>query len=127
MLILTPPEIRRKFLELEYLQGERLTQSLVNTHEDSKWRLDDSPEVSSRNRYSNIAAWEYNRIKLKVPEEHCDYINASPITLTSRKDNSFKRYICTQVCRPALRELDRLKADFYVRARKKGSLTTYGE
>ncbi|KAH0609517.1 uncharacterized protein H6S33_013003 [Morchella sextelata] len=89
-------EIRRKFLELDYLQGERLTQSLVNTHEDSKWRLDDSPEVSSRNRYSNIAAWEYNRIKLKVPEEHCDYINASPITLTSRKDDSVKRYICTQ-------------------------------
>lgn len=71
----------------------------MNQDEDSKWRLDDSPEVTSRNRYSNIAAWEYNRVKLKVPSEYCDYINASPIALNSRKDGSMKRYICTQVRR----------------------------
>lgn len=92
-------EIRRKFLELENLQDNRLDESSSCQDEDSKWRLDDSPEVTARNRYSNIAAWEHNRIKLDVPSEHCNYINASPITLHSRKDGSVRRYICTQVRR----------------------------
>lgn len=87
-------------MELECMQNERFTESFMNQDEDSKWRLDDSPEVTSRNRYSNIAAWEYNRVKLKVPPKHCNYINASQIALHSRKDGSVKRYICTQVRRP---------------------------
>lgn len=92
-------EIRRKFLELEFLQNDRLSGNPIGQDEDSKWKLDDSPEVTSRNRYSNIAAWEHNRVKLDVPSEHCNYINASPITLNSRKDGTVKRYICTQVRR----------------------------
>lgn len=54
--------------------------------------------MTARNRYSNIAPWKSNRVHLDVPEPHCDYINASPIVLRSRRDGSVKRYIATQVC-----------------------------
>jgi protein-tyrosine phosphatase len=60
--------------------------------------VEDSTEVRSRNRYSNVSPWESNRVHLNVPEAHCDYINASPIALKSRKDGSIKQYIATQVC-----------------------------
>lgn len=93
-------DIKRKFYLLENLQGERLTESLDPSSENSRWRLDESDEARMRNRYSNIAAWETNRIRLNVPVEHSDYINASPIVLTSKRDGSVKRYIATQVsCR----------------------------
>lgn len=89
-------DIRRKFFELERLQDERLAQSFANP-DDTQWRIDDSDEVRSRNRYSNVSPWDCNRVHLNVPEDHCDYINASPIVLRSRKDGSAKRYIATQV------------------------------
>jgi protein-tyrosine phosphatase len=95
-LIQAPIDIRRKFLELEDLQNKRLTESLNSLDSNSRWKIDDSQEARSRNRYSNIAAWERNRVRLNVPEETCDYINASPINLRSRKDGSLKRYIATQ-------------------------------
>ncbi|TGZ81170.1 hypothetical protein EX30DRAFT_371536 [Ascodesmis nigricans] len=90
-------DIKRKFYELENLQGERLTESLdpPPPPQKSRWRLDDSDTARSRNRYGNIAPWEANRIRLKVPPHHNDYINASPIKLR-RSDGSVKRYIATQ-------------------------------
>ncbi|KAF8541961.1 protein-tyrosine phosphatase-like protein [Trichophaea hybrida] len=94
-LVQSTTDIRRKFLELENLQNDRLRQSLINP-DDTRWKIEDSTEVRSRNRYSNVSAWESNRVHLKVPEAHCDYINASPIVLKSRKDGSIKRYIATQ-------------------------------
>lgn len=65
---------------------------------EEKWRIDESDEVRARNRYSNISAFTENRVCLNVPEERCNYINASPIALKSRKDGAIKRYIATQVC-----------------------------
>ena len=88
------PEIRRKFYELENLQLERLAQATVDP--DSKWHTDESPIARSRNRYTNVAPWTSNRVHLNVPDTACDYINASPIELRSRKDGSAKRYIATQ-------------------------------
>jgi protein-tyrosine phosphatase len=38
-----------------------------------------------------------NRVKLKVPEGHNDYINASPIELKSTKSGAVFKYIATQV------------------------------
>ncbi|PWW72139.1 hypothetical protein C7212DRAFT_360319 [Tuber magnatum] len=87
-------EIRRKYRELELLQEERLHES-QRPGEDTQWKIDDSDEVTMRNRYSNIAAWDSNRIRLRVPVDHCDYINASPIVLEGR-NGSKKRYIATQ-------------------------------
>ncbi|KAL7272588.1 hypothetical protein RUND412_004598 [Rhizina undulata] len=94
-LLQTHSEIKRKFQELDLLQNERLAEGFCLA-DSSQWRLDHSSEVLSRNRYSNIAAWDSNRVRLKVPSEHCDYINASPIALASRKDGTPKRYIATQ-------------------------------
>ncbi|KAG0642863.1 protein-tyrosine phosphatase-like protein [Tuber brumale] len=87
---LSNADIRRKFLDLELLQNERL-----HDNEDAQWKIDDSNEVRIRNRYCNIAPWDSNRVRLRVPTEHCDYINASPIVLKGR-NGSIKRYIATQ-------------------------------
>jgi protein-tyrosine phosphatase len=97
LIVAGPTDIRRKFLELESRQYERLHLSLHDPNE-TRWKIEDSSVVRSRNRYTNISPWQCNRIHLKVPKEHCDYINASPITLKSRKDGTVKRYIATQVC-----------------------------
>jgi protein-tyrosine phosphatase len=40
--------------------------------------------VVSRNRYGNVQPWAESRIKLKVPIDGSDYVNASPINLKSR-------------------------------------------
>ncbi|CCX33241.1 Similar to Tyrosine-protein phosphatase 3; acc. no. P32587 [Pyronema omphalodes CBS 100304] len=69
---------------------------------EEKWRIDESDEVRARNRYSNISAFTENRVCLNVPEERCNYINASPIALKSRKDGAIKRYIATQGPRKVL-------------------------
>jgi len=93
--VFTPVDIRRKFRELELYERERLHESL-HPSEDTQWKIDSSDEVTTRNRYSNIAAWDSNRIRLRVPAKYCDYINASPIVLKGR-NGSVKRYIATQV------------------------------
>lgn len=52
----------------------------------------------SRNRYANVDPYQSNRVRLKVPDGHNDYINASPIVLHSTKSKTALRYIATQVC-----------------------------
>lgn len=89
-----PTEIKRKFDGLDRLQYDRINEAADET---SPWKIDFSSEALSRNRYSNIQPWEANRVHLKVPTGHCDYINASQIVLRSLKDDSTKRYIATQV------------------------------
>ena len=44
--------------------------------------------ILSRNRYGNVQPWEQSRIKLKVPIDGSDYINASPIRLASKPARS---------------------------------------
>lgn len=39
------------------------------------------PHLKTLDRYGNIQPWHNNRIKLRVPEGHVDYVNASPIVL----------------------------------------------
>lgn len=55
-------------------------------------------EYAARNRYANVNPYRANRVKLEVPEGHDDYINASPIVLTTTKSGSELTYIATQVC-----------------------------
>lgn len=62
---------------------------------DPKFTIDESPAARKRNRFTNIHPWEGNRIHLKVPSDAFDYINASPIELTSA-DGTKKKWIATQ-------------------------------
>ena len=89
--------MRKKFEDLEFLQGDRMFASNSGdpTH---KWALEASPEIRDRNRYLNVQAWAHSRIHLKVPEGECDFINASPIVLRDSETQEEARYIATQVC-----------------------------
>jgi protein-tyrosine phosphatase len=62
-----------------------------------RWALQNDPEVKARNRYVNVQAWANSRIRLKVPEGECDFINASPIVLKDSRTGDETRYIATQV------------------------------
>jgi protein-tyrosine phosphatase len=93
-------EMREKYDELVRMENERLASS-KNGPGDCQWaRLDPDPVLD---RYTNIHPWANNRIKLHVPDGINDYINASPVTLTSTsaKQNDLKsdipvKYICMQ-------------------------------
>jgi protein-tyrosine phosphatase len=44
-----------------------------------------------------VNPYQANRVKLEVPEGYDDYINASPIILTTTKSKNELKYIATQV------------------------------
>ncbi|KAI9784431.1 MAG: hypothetical protein M1816_000855 [Peltula sp. TS41687] len=89
----TKAEIRERFQDLEWRERERLLQSQQVAE---KWAQEQNPEIKLRNRWLNVQPWARNRIHLKVPPEHNDYINASPIVLTSSNTAQEKKYIATQ-------------------------------
>lgn len=76
-------DIAKLFQELEWRQGFRLQHALTNPR-SSPFRMERSPTVFSRNRYNNVQPWDQSRIRLKTPIDGSDYVNASPICLTSR-------------------------------------------
>jgi protein-tyrosine phosphatase len=78
------------FQDLEWKQRFRL-QHAFNHPESSRFRLDRSPLVISRNRYGNVQPWDSARVKLKKPLGGSDYVNASPITLEGRTPNNKSR------------------------------------
>lgn len=49
-------------------------------------------------RYTNIRPWNYNRVRLHVPANQFDYVNASAVVLSSPSDDSLPplRYIAMQ-------------------------------
>lgn len=59
----------------------RLRQSAANSSPDFRWAPVTGPHLKLLDRYLNIQPWNNNRIKLRVPDGHVDYVNASPITL----------------------------------------------
>ena len=77
------PDIAKLFQELEWRQRFRL-QHALNNPENSPFRIDRSRMVVSRNRYGNVQPWAESRIRLKVPIDGSDYVNASPINLRSK-------------------------------------------
>ncbi|KAL2413583.1 hypothetical protein ABEF95_004318 [Exophiala dermatitidis] len=83
-------EISAAFQDLEWKQRYRLLHAVQNP-ESSPFRVDRSPAVLSRNRYGNVQPWEAQRVKLKKPIGGSDYVNASPITLSSRNVHAFLR------------------------------------
>ena len=70
-----------KFHELTMLEGSRINQGRMNPNADSRWIRLSNPRTRLLDRYMNIQPWNYNRVKLRVPSGHADYINASPIVL----------------------------------------------
>ena len=71
--------------------------SQPNEEDPSQWAKCTGEEVMNRNRYANVEPYQANRVKLQVPEEYNDYINASPIVLESTKSKTATKFIATQV------------------------------
>lgn len=82
-LDLSPTEIDQKFQEIVWMERNRLAQSVANLSPDFRWARVTGDHLKKLDRYMNIQPWENNRVKLGVPAGKQDYINASPITLTS--------------------------------------------
>ncbi|RDW67963.1 hypothetical protein BP6252_09359 [Coleophoma cylindrospora] len=94
-LELTTEERHAKFLELNQLEMGRLREKKDPTME-SPWsylKID-----RTLDRYNNIHPWYNNRVTLQVPEGFNDYINASPVALSSdtRKDHTPHKFIAMQ-------------------------------
>jgi protein-tyrosine phosphatase len=94
-LKLSRNDIQSKFIDLEWQQRNRLAQGR-QPDTVSQWALLSGDDIANRNRYANVEVFANNRVKLRVPEGHSDYINASPIKLqnTSSSRNNF--FIATQ-------------------------------
>lgn len=76
-------EIDNKFQEIVWMERNRLAQSVANPSPDFRWARVTGDHLKKLDRYMNIQPWENNRVKLGVPAGRQDYINASPVTLTS--------------------------------------------
>ncbi|MCJ1356230.1 MAG: hypothetical protein MMC33_006224 [Icmadophila ericetorum] len=89
-------QIHSKFEELFFQQQLRLLEGRQQNDPASKWAQEQTREVKNRNRYADISAWANSRIRLKVVEGACDYINASPISLHCSKTGKERKYIAAQ-------------------------------
>ena len=69
----------------------------TGSEQANQWARCNGDEYAIRNRYVNVDPYQANRVRLKVPEGHFDYINASPIVLETTKSRTTLRYIATQV------------------------------
>ncbi|QDS77977.1 hypothetical protein FKW77_001967 [Venturia effusa] len=96
-LKLSRADIHSKFIDLEWQQRNRLAQGGIYTPENaSQWARLANDETARRNRYMNVDPFVQNRVPLRVPEGHSDYINASFIQLTSTISGTKKEFIATQ-------------------------------
>ncbi|RGP59407.1 hypothetical protein FSPOR_11353 [Fusarium sporotrichioides] len=91
-----------KFQDLTWAERERVQEGTKNdADQDFKWgtfKQLDAQEKGVMDRYINIKPWNHNRVKLQVPEEELDYVNASEITVPSPSDPNKEplRYIAMQ-------------------------------
>ncbi|MCJ1436930.1 hypothetical protein MMC27_006313 [Xylographa pallens] len=89
-------EIQARFEDLIWQQNNRIAQGRINKDPSFLWAQYHTKDTKTRNRYADIWPWANSRVHLKVPEGECDYINASPISISSSKDSTETRYIATQ-------------------------------
>ncbi|MCJ1287819.1 hypothetical protein MMC26_007171 [Xylographa opegraphella] len=89
-------EIQARFEDLTWRQNNRIAQGRINKDPSFPWAQYHTQDTRTRNRYADIWPWANSRVHLKVPEGECDYINASPISISSSKDSTETRYIVTQ-------------------------------
>ncbi|ODA76036.1 hypothetical protein RJ55_08318 [Drechmeria coniospora] len=101
-LALSTQEIDRKFHEITWAERLRVAEAHRNQNIDNyKWghyQQGDFHQRGSMDRYSNIRPWNHNRVRLKVPENEFDYVNASTISLPSPSNDKLPplRYIAMQ-------------------------------
>ncbi|OBT50820.1 hypothetical protein VE04_07526, partial [Pseudogymnoascus sp. 24MN13] len=93
-LQLSEEETFQKFKELNWLERTRAADG--RTNEDSKWARCDEDKTAGIDRFGDIFVWKNNRVKLHVPDEMNDYINASPITMKSHRTSLQSKYIAMQ-------------------------------
>ncbi|KFX94522.1 hypothetical protein O988_06256 [Pseudogymnoascus sp. VKM F-3808] len=93
-LQLSEAETIQKFKELNWLERTRAAEG--RTTEDSKWARCDADMTAGLDRFGDIFVWKNNRVKLHVPSEMNDYINASPITMKSPRTPLESKYIAMQ-------------------------------
>ncbi|KAF2470282.1 tyrosine-protein phosphatase 2 [Lindgomyces ingoldianus] len=91
-------ERQSKFVDLEWEQRRRLLSGnqQIEPDQTSQWARCGGEVVTNRNRYANVDPYCNNRVKLKVPEGHNDYINASPIVLEATQSKTVTKFIATQ-------------------------------
>ncbi|CAK7231873.1 hypothetical protein SEUCBS140593_008071 [Sporothrix eucalyptigena] len=80
-LNLSPSEIEHKFQDIIWLERNRVQNSVVAPN--GRWTRVSGPHLRILDRYMNIQPWDKNRVRLRVPPGQIDYINASPIVLTT--------------------------------------------
>ncbi|OBR16187.1 Protein-tyrosine phosphatase [Colletotrichum higginsianum IMI 349063] len=95
------PDLENKFQDLVWLERERLAAGLASdADETAKWGSYKQTDMRRglQDRYFNIKPWNHNRIKLRVPAEELDYVNASTISLSSPSNKELPplRYIAMQ-------------------------------
>ena len=118
-------DINSRFEELQARQTFRLVQGQRASNGTSQYSPDPNTKIiRQRNRYMDIYPWAASRIRLKVPEGGCDYINASPISLCCSKTGREYRYIAAQVALTLCRLFQR--ADLEFRGQKHLASTTFG-
>lgn len=83
LTVLHEADIEAKFQELVWAERNRLMQGMSNSSPDNRWARVTGPHLKALDRYVNVQPWQNNRVKLKVAPGQIDYINASPISLTS--------------------------------------------
>lgn len=84
-----------KYDKLCVLEASRVRASR-STPSDPQWSRFHPTETLNRDRFNDIFVWKKNRVPLRVPEKHCDYVNASPIELKSKVTGEETRYIAMQ-------------------------------
>lgn len=94
-LRLTKTDVQNKFGDLEWEQRKRYAAAIHNA-DSTPWARVDQALTMNRNRYANVDPYANNRVKLRVPEHHNDYINASPIVLENTKSGTKMKFIATQ-------------------------------
>ncbi|KJZ76788.1 hypothetical protein HIM_03665 [Hirsutella minnesotensis 3608] len=101
-LTLSTQEMDRKYHEILWAERLRVAEAHRNQNvDDYKWghyQQLDFQQRGTMDRYSNIRPWNYNRVRLRVPPDEFDYVNASAISLSSPTDATLPplRYIAMQ-------------------------------
>ncbi|KAH8673348.1 protein-tyrosine phosphatase-like protein [Xylariales sp. PMI_506] len=97
-LALSEQEILLKYNDITWAERDRQLRAITSGSPSFKFaRVDSSFRIFDR--YNNIQPYNNNRVKLQVPEGSPDYINASPIILSSPlkpKERPPHRYIAMQ-------------------------------
>lgn len=80
-LNISPEEIDQRFQDILWQERHRLHNSAIAP--TGRWARVTGSHLRVLDRYPNIQPWDRNRVRLRVPPGRVDYINASPIVLTT--------------------------------------------